>query len=130
MPLNQIINLIMRVSIKGLPKAVVLKALYDKSITMGIGHLQYTPEDMTYTEAIRRTDETLDFDYVHGRVIKTNLSDDEISVWLYNRDNGIDAAEKIIAKLYEEKSLWEEAFIKAQKPWYKMLWCALTKRGS
>ena len=39
------------------------------------------------------------FDYVDGRVMKVDLSGDELHTGLYNRDNGIGAAEAVIDTL-------------------------------
>lgn len=36
------------------------------------------------------------FDYVKGRVLKVDLSGDEVETWLYDRDNGEGAAEKAL----------------------------------
>lgn len=41
----------------------------------------------------------LDFDYLQGRVLKVHLSDDELDPWLYDRDIGQGAAERIINTL-------------------------------
>jgi hypothetical protein len=39
------------------------------------------------------------FDYLHGRVIKTNFSGDSFHPGLFDRDNGRGAAERAVAKL-------------------------------
>lgn len=80
--------------ISTLNKANVLVALYNRARTQGMGIIHYTPEDMTIDEA----QELLDtgrtyFDYHKGRVMKVDLSGDELDTWLYNRDNGPEAAE-------------------------------------
>lgn len=41
-------------------------------------------------------------DYLAGRVMKISLKEDEVDTFLYNRDNGKDAAEKIIEALRTE----------------------------
>jgi hypothetical protein len=39
------------------------------------------------------------FDYLHGRVMKVDLSGDSFDPWLYDRDNGEGAASRAIAKM-------------------------------
>ena len=41
----------------------------------------------------------LDIDYLSGRVMKVNLSGDEMRTDLYNRDNGAGSAEAIVNSL-------------------------------
>lgn len=40
-----------------------------------------------------------DFDYLQGRVMKVDLSEDTLDPWLYDRDNGQGAAERAIAEV-------------------------------
>ena len=80
-----------------LNKADVLAALYNNAKVQGLGILQAEDGDMSAAEA----QEILDsghtyFDYLKGRVMKIDLSQDEVRTDLYNRDNGTDAAEKAI----------------------------------
>lgn len=90
-------------NIKGLSKAKVLAALYNQAQPLGMGMLQYTPEDMSEDEAQSILDRVTDFDYVKGRVLKVNLSGDEVGTHLYNRDNGPGAAERAVDAIrYEE----------------------------
>jgi hypothetical protein len=86
--------------ISKLNKAEVLAALYNAALPQGMGFLHYTPEPMTTAEAqtILNTGETY-FDYLKGRVMKVDLSKDELRTALYNRDNGPDAAENALAHL-------------------------------
>lgn len=90
-------------NIAGLDKAAVLAALYNGSRQQGKGFLNgagYLP--MTVDQAREEIDargKDLYFDYLHGRVMKINLSGDEVDTALYNRDNGYMAAEKIIENL-------------------------------
>jgi len=86
------------INISGISKAKILASLYNNSIPLGLGILHYTPQDMTEDEAQKLLDETPNkyFDYVQGRVMKVDLSKDELDPWLYDRDNGQGAAEKII----------------------------------
>jgi len=90
------------VNIKGLNKAKVLQALYNNSRVQGLGFFQATGRDMTLVEAKEILSETTDFDYLYGKVMKINLSsDDEFEEWLYDRDNGIGSAQRVIDKLYD-----------------------------
>jgi sarcosine oxidase delta subunit len=42
---------------------------------------------------------SLRFDYLRGRVMKVDLSEDEFDDWLYDRDNGHGAAAKAITSI-------------------------------
>ena len=98
-------------NIAGINKAVLLAALYNRAKPLGLGFLHYRPEAMTTVEALeiiaadhtkdfnRFTNSPLYFDYLKGRVMKVDLGGDEMDTWGYNRDNGKDAAEKIIESL-------------------------------
>lgn len=90
------------VNIQGLSKAKVLAALYNKARPQGLGLLQFTPQDMTEDEAkkiIEANGNNLYFDYLNGRVIKVDLSQDEFDPWGYDRDNGQGSAQKVIGSL-------------------------------
>lgn len=88
------------IGISTLDKAAVLAALYNRAKPLGLGFLHYTPEDMSIEEAREFLDggQTY-FDYLKGRVLKVNLSEDAFDPWLYDRDNGMDAALEVIDKL-------------------------------
>lgn len=81
-------------------KAEVLAALYNNARGQGMGMIHYTQEKMTTEQAQQILDdgETY-FDYLQGRVMKVDLSGDELNTRLYNRDNGENAAEKALAVL-------------------------------
>jgi hypothetical protein len=83
-------------NIKGLDRAVVLKALYDRARVLGMGALHAVAGDMPIEEARNLVAHQAYFDYVHGRVMKINLSKDEVETFLYNRDNGQEAAELVV----------------------------------
>ena len=92
------------VDINGLNKAEVLAALYNNSKPLGLGTLQFDPKKMTVAEAEELLKQTTYFDYLKGRVMKVDLSsDDGFEEWLYDRDNGNGAAERVIAELRREK---------------------------
>lgn len=91
-----------QVNTVGLRKAAVLAALYNASRQQGLGFLQERgATGMTEEEAAELLkDRTPYFDYLHGRVMKVNLKDDEgFAPYLYDRDNGQGAAEAAIAPL-------------------------------
>lgn len=88
----------MKVNIKGKSKAKVLKALYDNSRCLGLGFLQTVPDG---TVTVEHCEELLKkytyFDYLYGRIMKVDLSnDDEFDGWLYDRDNGEGAAQRAV----------------------------------
>jgi hypothetical protein len=90
-------------NIKGLNKAKVLAALYNRARPLGFGSLQYTPGDIGEKEAQEIWDRSRDkyWDYLGGRVMKIRLDRDEVSTQLYNRDNGPLAAEEALANMVE-----------------------------
>ena len=88
------------IDISGLSKAKVLAALYNNSQPLGLGRFQATDEDMTEGEAQVILDEGQTyFDYLKGRVLKVSLENDEFDPYLYDRDNGEGAAQRIIDNL-------------------------------
>lgn len=88
------------IDISGIDKAELLAALYNRARPQGLGFLHYTPEPMNVDEA-RQLLKSSDgyFDYLQGRVMKVDLSGDELTTWLYDRDNGEGAAATAIAHL-------------------------------
>jgi hypothetical protein len=91
-------------NIKNINKAKILSALYNHAQIQGLGRLGADNKDMSEGEAQSILDygKTY-FDYFNGRVMKIDLSGDELRTDLYNRDNGKDAAEKIICQLTGEE---------------------------
>jgi len=103
------------INIAGLDKAELLAALYNNSRPQGMGIMAFTPEDMTTAEAQALLDELDEshkdivaeyilsrryyFDYVGGRVVKCNITGDELAGHLYDRDLGQGAAARVVAKL-------------------------------
>lgn len=85
--------------IKGISKATVLAALYNASRPQGMGFLQAKPGYLSEKEAQALLDagQTY-FDYLHGRVMKIDLSTDDLRTALYDRDNGQGAAEDAITR--------------------------------
>ncbi len=91
-------------NISNYKKEAVFAALYNRAKVQGLGFLHATPGDMTEEEAKSILEEfkgDLYFDYFRGRVMKVDLSKDELRTDLYNRDNGFEAAEKAIINIYK-----------------------------
>ncbi len=104
----------------GLSKAEVLAALFNASAPVGMGFLQTedAPQVMGVEDAQhlidggnastpdyggipRRGAEALSFDYVYGRPLKVDLTNEgSFSPWGYDRDNGGDgSAQKVVDQL-------------------------------
>lgn len=95
------------ISIKGLDKALVLQALYNDSKQQGLGVLDFTgKKPMTLEEAknILGENEDFYFDYLNGRVLKSDITEDEFDPWLYDRDNGNGAAKRALEHLLGDKN--------------------------
>lgn len=111
-----------KINIEGIDKGVLLAELFNRSQPMGMGWLQAHrgPEVMTHEqgrEIIIRTlndnfgdDSTmmfghrnkkkLYFDYLFGRPLKVDLTEDEVDPWGFDRDNGGDGTfQSIVDKL-------------------------------
>jgi hypothetical protein len=85
--------------IKGISKAKILASLYNASRPQGMGFLQAKNGDMSEAEAQKLLDDGHTyFDYLYGRVMKIDLSGDELRTALYDRDNGHGAAEEAITR--------------------------------
>ena len=92
------------VDIKGLDKARVLKALYDHSHVQGSGLLQAVPDGVVTVEyCAGLLAKHSYFDYLHGRVLKVDLSGDEFDERLYDRDCGEGAAQRAVDSVRAEK---------------------------
>lgn len=96
------------IAISKLDKAAVLAALYNNARVQGLGYLKSRPGDMTVEQArqeLQRGDDhhntNLCFDYLHGRVLKVDLSGDAFDPCLYDRDNGDGAAQRAVASIAE-----------------------------
>lgn len=85
------------IDISAMNKAEVLAKLYNSSRAQGISFLQAREGVMSIEEAQKLLDsgETY-FDYLHGKVMKVDLSGDQIDPWLYDRDNGKGAAARAL----------------------------------
>lgn len=84
------------IDIRGMDKASVLMALYEKARCQGMGRLAFVEGPLPREEAEEMVRTQTYFDYVKGRVLKVDLSRDWLDTALYNRDNGPGAAEDAI----------------------------------
>ncbi len=82
-------------------KSDVLKALYDRAKPQGVGFLHYHLKPMDKQEASVLLAQGTYFDYIHGRVLKVDLSKDTFDPYLYDRDNGDGAAQSAIDTICE-----------------------------
>jgi len=87
----------MKIDISKKDKAAVFKALYDYANPKGMGMFFNKPGDISIEQAREIVAESMDFDYVGGRVLKVNISGDSFDSWLYDRDNGQGRAAQAIA---------------------------------
>lgn len=88
------------IDISKLDKAEVLAALYNHSRQQGMGFLHARGRSaMTTQEARELLKEQTYFDYLYGRVMKTDLKGDILRPRLYDRDNGSGAAARAIESL-------------------------------
>lgn len=94
----------MNIDISEYSKEEVLATLYNNSKPLGMGILAFNPKDMTKDEAKslikdHTIDERIYFDYLKGRVMKIDLSSDQLNPRLYDRDNGEGAAQRAISNI-------------------------------
>ena len=91
-------------NISKLNKAEVLAALYNNSVVQGMGIYQAKPGKMTTEEAQALLDSGQTyFDYLHGKVMKVDLSKDHLDARLYDRDNGNGSAYRALKPLLEKE---------------------------
>ncbi len=89
----------------GLTKAEVLCALYNNSKPQGLGIFNFQAGKMTLEVAELILKERTYFDYIQGRVMKVDLSEDDgFEEWLYDRDNGEGAAQQALDDYKLEKN--------------------------
>lgn len=87
------------IDISRLSKAKVLAALYNASKVQGMGFLMASSGEMSTSEAENLLQKTHDFDYLYGRVMKIDLSEDSLDAYWYDRDNGQGAALRALSPL-------------------------------
>ena len=89
--------------ITGLNKAEVLVALYNRAKTVPVTQRYYDSNlNLSLEKAAELLKQNKYFDYLNGKVLKIDLSIDEIETSLYNRDNGENAAEESLQPLIEK----------------------------
>lgn len=116
------------IDIANLDKAAVLAALFNASRQQGMGFLSLeganpmTVEDAQaeIDQALKRFDDfatqydkpaghyheqAYDYDYLRGRVMKVNISKDEFSERLFDRDNGPGAAARAIDAIRQSATI-------------------------
>jgi len=104
-----------KIDLKGLDKAAVLAALFNASKPQGMGFMHYDPAPMTVEQAAELLKRSTYFDYLQGRVMKIELSDDTLDPWSYDRDNGEGAAAATIASLQKTSDVNNDAIAKTHK---------------
>lgn len=92
------------IDIRGIDKVPLMKALWENTCTVGMGVFQAPSEFPTERAEERvaksqRNGVDLDLDYLYGRPIKMNLSDDFVDPGLYERDAGEGTAARVVAEL-------------------------------
>jgi len=90
----------------GIDRAELLAGLFNAALPgQNLARLAYdaNPELMTIEEAQDLLNAGRDyFDYHRGRVIKCDVTRDQISVLSYDRDNGEGAAARVVAELRKQ----------------------------
>jgi len=86
------------VNIAGLDKAELLMRAFNASKQQGLGLADpLGRQDMTIDQARAiATQGPMVYDYLHGRVLKIDISGNEVRTYAYNRDVGLGALEKIV----------------------------------
>ncbi len=88
-----------KIDISGHDKESVLMALYDASKPQGLGLLAFDATPMTREQATECLNAGTYFDYLQGRVMKVDLSNDSFSPRFYDRDNGPGAAQRAVDRI-------------------------------
>lgn len=89
----------------GLSDAQVLAALYNNSRVQGLGFLQAKPGKMTVEEAEELLTHNARyaspgyFDYLHGKIMKIDVTENPLDPWRYDRDLGQGACASAIQAL-------------------------------
>jgi len=96
------------IDISGLDKAEVLAALFNASKQQGMGFCDPTgARPMSVEDARQYTERGGEqyYDYLRGRVMKVDISKDQLSPRLYDRDNGQGAAERALKPLMAKQKV-------------------------
>lgn len=96
--------------VKGIPKEKLLQGLYNESKPQGLSILHFNEEKLSDERAKSCVDacESVSnwyFDYLYGRPIKIDISHDEIDPWLYDRDNGPGAAQRVVNAILKDMGI-------------------------
>ena len=84
------------INIADLDKVEVLRELYARARPLGLGHMHFIPGGLSREEAEAEIAERTYFDYLHGRVMKVDLSGESFSPWGFDRDNGPGSAQEAV----------------------------------
>jgi len=87
------------IDISGLDRVELLRHLWENSKVAGFFSMYGGPAPSFGSE--RRPEDAVSgyIDYYCGRVIKTDLRNDEIDPYLYDRDNGIGAFKRVVENM-------------------------------
>ena len=99
------------IDLTGWDKADVLARLYNASRPQGLGIFRFDPTPMTTKEALELLKSSTYFDYLNGRVMKVDLSGDELNPNCYDRDNYPGAAADALTRRYGWYSEKQRNFI-------------------
>jgi len=101
-----------RCNISDLDKAELLVALYRRAKNQGMGMFFSNYDFVMDTEKAKQIlDKSLDIDYINGKILKVCLAGDELDTYLYNRDNGFNAAEDVIQALRSNSEIKKDKWV-------------------
>lgn len=95
------------IDITGIDKPTLLAALYNCANPGGaqsLGWLQWQPAPMTPEQAAPLVQEDW-IDYLNGRALKIKIQGDELTSYLYDREYGEGAAQRIVDELRAEQQV-------------------------
>ena len=85
-------------TIKEDKKAEVLLVLYNNARRVGLGLLNNPVIKPTVDDMKKLLLKGTYFDYIDGKVLKIDLTTNELDPWLYDRDNGVGLCETLLTK--------------------------------
>lgn len=96
-----------KIDIAGIEKATLVAALFNNSKPLGLGFFAAKSNTlMTAKDAQKYLDKGQKyFDYLEGRVMKIDVSGDEVDPWGYDRDNGPGAVNKVVEAIRQSQSI-------------------------
>ena len=90
----------MEVNISGIDKKALLQALYSNAAPKGYGWCHYIPSHILPDQEMASIlEKSRRIDYLHGRAMKIDISEDSVDTSIYNEYNGKNLAEMIIGGL-------------------------------